>query len=99
MLFRVILYPFVLFWSKPKEAALQFVFALSPLGIEDFVDNLVTFFCQEDFGHTIDSFSHLVRCDRVELALVEHWIDFPVIGQGQPVGERPHDLFNDKWSM
>jgi len=82
MFFWPIFDPLIKFRAVSEIANLDFVLSLSPPGIEDFVNDLVSFFCDVYRGICIHLFHDLIWCDGVEFASVEHGVDFPVFGQG-----------------
>jgi hypothetical protein len=77
----VVVYPPVIFWSVSEVADLALEAALCPPCVKDLVNYTLFLLgdCDSWLG-CIHSLCHLIRCDRVELASVEHIVDSPTLG-------------------
>jgi hypothetical protein len=96
----VVVYPSVVLWSVSEIADLTLEVALCPPRVKDFINHMLFFLsdCGGGLG-CIHSLHHLIRCDRVELASVEHVVDSPTLGQFQSVCEWSHDLVHPEGPM
>jgi hypothetical protein len=96
----VVVYPPVILWSVSEVVDLTLEVALCPPCVEDLINYMLFLLsdCDSWLG-CIHSLHHLIRCDRVELASVEHVVDLPTLGQSQSVCEWPHDLVHPEGSM